>query len=109
MEFKKNPLIWNNIKQIEHCETQVLAFHVHIRQFPPVSRGFALFLTPEPWNCKSSALTTVFFSVLVPFQMGFTVLTPTHYQTCMDPAVGQTGIVAIIMTPVIVQSGLSEQ
>jgi len=52
---------------------------------------------------------TVFFSVLVPFQMGFTVLTPTHYQTCMDPDVGQTGIAAIIMTPAIAQSGLSEQ
>jgi len=38
--------------------------------------------------------------------MEFIALTPTHYQTCM---VGQTGIVAIIMTPAITQSGLSEQ
>lgn len=52
---------------------------------------------------------TVFFSVVVPFQMGFTVLTPAHYQTYIDPDTGQTGIVAIIMTPAIVQSGLSEQ
>lgn len=67
------------------------------------------FLRQNLGTVKSSALTTVFFSVLVPFQMGFTVLTPTHYQTCMDSDLGQTGIEAIIMPPAVTQSGLNEQ